>query len=395
MTQAAAAWTTEADVIAVLRRRWQRGDYLRALATGSVWTPVDLVLRGPSAGQIAGDFARVQDWAARWKTVSSRRMRVDYRAVGGRAVGTNQLPCRVWIDTPEQLWALLGVAGDVRVFTDLLAFTERAAPALVGRMAAHPDRVLAHAAIWPDLIATVGWIDRHGGPHTYLRQIDVPGVDTKFIETHRTLLADLLDHHLAAERIDRSHPPSEFAGRYGLRRKPALIRFRHLDPAAAGPFTDLSVRADEFARSPVEVGRVVVVENETTFLAFPPMPDAIVIYGGGYAVSVLRSLHWLHERRLIYWGDIDTHGLRILHRIREIFGHTRSMLMDRPTLLAHESQWVQEVSPTTEPLASLEDAEARLYRDLIEDAFGDSVRLEQERIRFTDIERAVARLGLA
>src|SRR5438094_35796 len=90
---------------------------------------------------------------------------------------------------------------------------------------------LATDRIWPALITTVLWIDANASPHTYLRQIDVPGVDTKFVEEHRTILASLLDHHLPDGRIDRTRPPSDFAGRYRFRRKPSYVRLRWLDPA--------------------------------------------------------------------------------------------------------------------------------------------------------------------
>ncbi len=81
-----------------------------------------------------------------------------------------------------------------------------------------------------------------------------------------------------------------------------------------------------------------MVENEITYLAFPLPGDAIVIFGGGYAVDVLEPLGWLTGLDLIYWGDIDTHGFAILNRLRHRFGHARSMLMDRATLLAHRGQ---------------------------------------------------------
>ena len=35
----------------------------------------------------------------------------------------------------------------------------------------------------------------------------------------------------------------------------------------------------------------------------------------------------------------------ILNRLRHRFGHARSMLMDRATLLAHRDQWVTEPRP--------------------------------------------------
>jgi len=131
---------------------------------------------------------------------------------------------------------------------------------------------------------------------------------------------------------------------------------------------------------------VYIVENEITYLAFPTAPDAVVILGGGYALSALQPLRWLHDRR----GDIDTHGFTILNRLRQAFPHTRSMLMDRGTLLAHEIQWVREPSPTTAPLPALDPQEAALYRDLVEDALGPSVRLEQERVSYRAITGATA-----
>jgi hypothetical protein len=36
----------------------------------------------------------------------------------------------------------------------------------------------------------------------YLRQVDVPGVDTKFIERHRAVLTELLDAQLNRSRVE-------------------------------------------------------------------------------------------------------------------------------------------------------------------------------------------------
>jgi hypothetical protein len=63
--------------------------------------------------------------------------------------------------------------------------------------------------------------------------------------------------------------------------------------------------------------------------------------------------------------------------------------MDRATLLGHRGQWVTEPRPTAAVLDLLDAEEADFYRDLVEGVFGSSVRLEQERIRFAVIERAL------
>jgi hypothetical protein len=68
------------------------------------------------------------------------------------------------------------------------------------------------------------------------------------------------------------------------------------------------------------------------------------------------------------------------------------MLMDRATLLAHRDQWVTEPRPTAAVLDLLDTEESELYRDLANGSFGPPVRLEQERIRFAAIERALENL---
>jgi hypothetical protein len=66
------------------------------------------------------------------------------------------------------------------------------------------------------------------------------------------------------------------------------------------------------------------------------------------------------------------------------------MLMNRVTLLDHREQLGREPSPTAAVLDRLGPAESALYADLIADTYAPSVRLEQERVSFSAIEKAVA-----
>ncbi|WP_433562092.1 Wadjet anti-phage system protein JetD domain-containing protein [Nocardia sp. CA-151230] len=382
------AWTTRADVVAKLRRRWDSGEFLTAYASDASLFPLEVPLRGPGPRELATDLSAAQEWAAQWRKANG--VRLEYQRVGGRLIGANDLPRRVWIDEWPQLWSLLGVAAAVDDYSGLLDRTRAAAPALTAWMLAKPHEVLALAGEWDRVVATVLWIDSSAAPGTFLRQVDVPGVDTKFIERHRAVLSRLLDRQLPAHRIETDCAPADFIGRYRFRRKPQYVRYRWLDPRhRTGGFTELTVRTDEFASTPPEAESILIVENETTYLALPPTPNTVAIFGGGYALTRLDALTWLTERRVRYWGDIDTHGFAILDRLRRTFPHTESVLMDRSTLLAHETQWVQENSPTIAILDHLRPAESELYRDLVEHTFGPSVRLEQERIRYASIESAL------
>jgi hypothetical protein len=382
-------WTTPAEVLARLRRRWDSGELLRSWGCEKPWEPLALGIRGPTAGEIAAQLGAVQRWAATWERVGPH-LRVERRRVGGRLVGANEIPAKVWVDGYKQGWAALGVTADADRFSRALVDTRRRAPKLVNWLLTHPMRVLNLGDEWPSIVDTVLWIDTHAVTPVYLREVDVPGVDTKFIERHRAVLADLLDHQLDPDRIDTRRSASDFAARYRFRTRPTYLRLRTLDPTRplAGGYSELSVPSLELAERPPPHGTVYIVENETSYLAFPPVPDALALFGGGYAVSTVAHLTWLRERPLNYWSDIDTHGFTMLDRLRSHFPHTQSILMDRTTLLNHERQWVREPKQAVAHLAHLSPDEADLYRDLVEDALGPSIRLEQERISYAAVQRA-------
>jgi hypothetical protein len=409
---AAKLWTARSDVVDALRKRWQRGEFLTALAEGRAVVPQAVPLRGPSAREVADRFGEVQAWVRRWEADSSG-LRLEYVPVGGRLVGANRVPGRAWVDGEDRLWQLIGVRGDVAAFRQVLALTRDTYPELQSWVQAHPVAALAQAADWGRLLAVVRWIVDHGGPDVYLRQIDVPGVDTKFVETHRGLLGELLDTVLPPERIDPAVPYRRFAERYQLATKPAYVRFRSLDgqpllPAvseaasevAAAPSTrnsmgptELTFRVQEAGQLALPGRRVVIVENETTYLALPAMPDTLAVLGGGYGISAVAALPWLQEREVHYWGDLDTHGFAILDRLRVILPTVRSLLMDRTTLEGHRDHWGREPTPVNARLEHLTEPERLLYIDLIEDRYAPSLRLEQERIRFASVRCTLENLA--
>jgi hypothetical protein len=95
---------------------------------------------------------------------------------------------------------------------------------------------------------------------------------------------------------------------------------------------------------------------------------------------------------VFYWGDIDTHGFAILDSLRAFFPDARSFLMDRETLLAHQSLWGDEPDRCDKDLPRLTAPEAALYAELRADSLGTHVRLEQERISFGYLKLALAKL---
>ncbi len=233
----------------------------------------------------------------------------------------------------------------------------------------------------------------------YARELGIPGVDGKFIEENRALLGAWLDRLLPAEAVDatvRGLADNGFERRFGLRCDEPLIRFRWLGRAFMldGRIADATVPLSEFAAYAPGCERVFVTENRINFLTLPGCAGSLAIFGGGYAIDRLGSLPWLRDKPLYYWGDIDTHGFAILSRLRRLWAHTRSLLMDRDILLCHKALWSEEPQDRRclHELDALGDEERALYDDLRFDRLGERVRLEQERMGYAQVLDAVTKI---
>ena len=127
-----------------------------------------------------------------------------------------------------------------------------------------------------------------------------------------------------------------FEKRFGLRYEQPRIRFRLLDKNMAANFSgisDLEIPINQFAQLDLICDRIFITENKTNGLAFPEINNAIVIFGLGYGIQILKQAPWVNQSQLYYWGDIDTHGFAILSGVRKHFPHIYSWLMDENTLL--------------------------------------------------------------
>ena len=404
------AWTQPVDVVEALRRRWETGVLPRALADGQQWVPVSFAVRGPTARQIRENPDAVRAWLELWRPSVGRPWRIQTTTAAAPVALTAaaaaedaaddadaadaavlRLPETVWIDEPATAWTLLQVQPEVAWLTERLDTAARETPRLREWMGAYPLRVLALRDDWDTLMATVIWISRQSRKGLSLRQIDVPGVDLKFLERHRGILTDLLDRQLPSGRIDRSAARGDFEQRFGFRRRPSFVRFRPLrgDQRFAG-LPDLSVRVEDFAALAPVGARVLIVENEASYLAVPDLTDTILVLGSSVLTAEGAAVPpWLAERELLYWGDIDTHGFAVLDHLRQRHPQVRSLLMDRATLLDHRGHWSREDSPKVVLLDRLDDEELQTYREITGNVHGPAVRLDSERVRMSAVHRAL------
>ncbi len=391
---------TSAEIRKKVQRQWRA--FLRSHLTGESILPLVIPARRVTGKALSDNFSVVQQWVETLRRGEKKEQkpgyRIEYRQVNHRQLGVQRLPVQIVIESPVDFLFLTGREKDFAVFREQIQKILDQEQALRDLLTRKPQLVLQYRDAWPRLLQVAAWFRDHPRPGCYIREMDISGVDSKFVEAHRGILTEILNIVLPEDAIDhsvRGLAGHGFERRFGLAWDQPLIRFRLLDPdQALSGLSDLSVPLSEFGAFSPPCSRVFITENKISGLSFPSLADAMVIFGLGYGIQCLQEVKWLREKEIWYWGDIDTHGFAMLSQLRGYFPHVRSLLMDRETLLDHRPLWGQEEEGKRclRDLDHLTDPEHALYLELREDRLGRAVRLEQERIRFSAVRDALDRI---
>lgn len=366
---------------ASLHRQW----LLEALDTppGQPWQ-LAITLGIPTEAAALPQPQAVRAWADAWR---------HWRGPGQLAwverrwkiLGAQQLPATLLLD---DLDAAAGWIGERERWQRALARSRhllRRWPALRTTLARLFDTLADYAdADFQRLQDVLDWLHSHDATGLYPRQLPLAGMDSKWFEARSGVLALLLGALRGEAETETVAAGNDIHALTGLRRPPATVRLRILDPAlraTVGGLGDLAAPLGMVAALPWQPAVVLIVENLQTGLALQDLPGAVAVMGLGYAVGHLAGVPWLAQARCLYWGDIDTHGYAILQRARQAIPHLESVLMDTGTLLRFAPLWAQEATPAAAgALSALTADEQAVYDGLRSHRWGQAVRLEQERI---------------
>ena len=373
------------DVQKELRRRFKNRHREWLAASGkpersedSAW-PLDVNLGIPTESQALKQVEDVRTWVAAWQSWNGAGSLV-WSERRWRKLGTQPVPEKLLLPGPGEVAQWIGEA-------NRWDRAQQRYRNLVGRWPRLSDKLPRYFTILADyseadyrrLTDMVAWIEKNPASNLYPRQLPVTGLDSKWLEKRKGLLADLVDAVRSESSVE-----GDFFQRCGLKAPPQLIRLRILDESLrqrVGGLADISAPWEQLAELDLPVGKVFIVENLQTGLAFDDLPGSVVIMQLGYRVDVLGRLPWAAKAHCVYWGDLDTHGFAILNRARSYLPGLKSVLMDEATLRSHQDLWVEEKDQhAAETLPLLTDSEQVVYQAIKRNAWGQNVRLEQERI---------------
>lgn len=365
---------------------------------GATW-PVRVPLGNLKERDVLESMDAVAQWVREWHQVQatlSSGIALVWETRQWARLGEQRIPARMLIDSPAALadWINLGSQWSQACFRrDALfrRFTNlRSSPVCRRHLAVFVD--------WADedverLHALLAWFEANPRSGLYLRQLPVPGIDTKWVESRKAVVRDFL---LAAKGGLPTEASQDFHEVCGLRRPSAKLRLRILCPklrASLAGLCDIEAPVEEVARMNLAARSIIIVENLETGLALPDFEGTVAFMRLGHAVSELARIPWLGPDhlggpteegqwpRVIYWGDLDTHGFAILSRARGIFSRLQSILMDEATLSSGKPLWVTELKPNrAEALRHLTPPEMDVYTGLRSNRWGIRLRLEQERL---------------
>ncbi|MEG1407653.1 MAG: DUF2220 family protein [Ruthenibacterium sp.] len=388
-------WTDSKEIRQVILQKWNKGLFLRQAIENSDLFPLRIKLSAPTTAEIGTCFSQMVDWINKLKQHDKAALGYGYllieKEMHHRVCGKNSIPTHAEIDSLADAVRLIEKQDELEMFRKNAAALLQEWDCLREWICKHPFQVLGMGQMSQAFLQVLRWFETHPQRNLYLRQLDIEGVDTKFIETNQSVLSQMLDVILPAEQ--RVAEGTSFEKRYGLKSKPTLLRFRILDvQLAPNGCTDISLPLEQFISLQMPARRIFITENEINFLCFPPVANACVIFGKGYCADLFRKVTWLQEKEVFYWGDIDTHGLNILNMVRGFLPQTKSFLMTQEILLSHRALWSKEEKVFIGAMHSLTSEEFSLVCNLQQNVWGEGVRLEQERIRFSEVEEFVQTL---
>lgn len=306
-----------------------------------------------------------------------------------RDLGSSSVPTSITIDTLDDL---LRLAKKKEEF----ASTERVVDRIRSELPQLGDWLVKHVrSLWEKagsidgLIAVTKYFVENPWPDCYARQIPVP-VDTKFVHRHKVILRQWLDILLPDSAIDVNE--TKFARRFGLRDGQQHREFRVLDLQLLDElglaFDELSLPLRSMATLNVKNATVVIVENDTNLFTLPSYERGIAIRGKGDSAVLLERVRWLDNNRVFYWGDIDVEGFLILSRLRNLFPHVESLMMDHETIQQFEEYVVGGEGSKPNAPTNLTENEAAAFAFCLQ----GNHRLEQEKISQPYVDERFAAL---
>ncbi len=362
------------------RTEWDHAQHLKRRLLGERPFPITINLRPPSGRQALDDLAGFHAFIDAWQAWPKQNQ-LTWQQIQYAQLGEKRVPSQLTLDAIQALIEFIGDDAKKRSqqwqqrISPILGVSQELYPMLIQQLKKLESLGLDEAQMIAQLLPQLSQGMGRGG---YLRALPVIGVDTKFMESHQSFITSLLD-------VLHDGAISEHGGLMAwldcIEVPGAWLLVRPLCPAttqAMGGVSILRMPTEMLLSTPLPGERLIVVENDQSGYALPALPNTVAVIGGGRNLAWMEA-NWLRQKRVGYWGDLDSWGFLFLSEARQHQPHVESLLMDRETLLSHRKRMVQEPESYPGLPECLTGAEQMVLQEIRDGVHGNT-RLEQERL---------------
>lgn len=304
-------------------------------------------------------------------------------------IGKVEVPVHLVFDTPEDIATWAGHLVEYRSAKERLAIIASELPDYI-------DSALDVISSISNLeendfyrfVQVAKWIcENYNKKGALIRQVPVRGVDTRWFEINRHLLLDFLRDKLGLD------PHRKDILQLGLIPPPFTVRICILDHvlrSKVGGMKFFASSIEELKRLEIKPHRVIFMDNLSTALSLNDIAGAVVVIPPTNSLSELCHVPWITNAKGQFIGSIDIRSFVQLHNMRIHMPKIESLLMDEQTLLENRDLWSfdNDVMIDTIP-AALKADEALVCRRLLENYYGENVRLDQECMPLEIIHKAL------
>ena len=341
--------------------------------------PIKINLKPPKGRRAVYALEHFDAYVSAWKNYP-RQDWLEWQFRTYRDIGQKDVPQYLVLSNIKDLIDYLGEVAETtcrqwaETMAPLLALpSDTLYPVLVKHLEALEALSAAESQRMADLIQQL----KAGlGAKNYLRAL--PVVDVEYLDQYRAMIVDILDalHAGAITQAGGLEAWLECA-----QNPTDWLWVRPLCAAAQqkmGGFPIMQLPQDVLRQHPLPATNILVIENRQPGLGLLELDDTIAVLGGGKNIAWMDAL-WLQDKRVGYWGDIDTWGLAILRDVRQHMPTVTPLMMDQATWERFATQRIEEPNSLADSPAGLTVAEQQLFADL-RTAEGSVYRLQQERI---------------
>ena len=379
------------DVVEELQRlEWDHPGRLRERLLGTRPFPIPCLLKPPTGNQALEDLNHFHGFIAAWRKWPWPHQ-VTWVKKRFRQLEECEVPVRLEVESTQALIAVLGPTaierskGWAERMVPLLALDKALFTTLIKQLGELEKLSMADIHL---LARVLPQLHQGLGQQRYMRALPIHGVDTKFVELNQGLVTALLDA-MHGQEVS-AHGGLE--AWLGCRATPSnWLHVKPLCPEVKNRFSGLDLLRlplEQLMIYPLPARNVLVVENLQAGYGLPELPDTVAVFGGGANTTWLQA-EWLRSRRIGYWGDIDTWGLKFLADARLKQPHVEALMMNQETLLSHVERGVCEERPAELPEQGLTAVEQALFENLRSNQYGVG-RLEQERLSQNHVEQSLS-----